>query len=557
GGGALRTEVSDDGSGMAKEDLEICWLPHATSKITGVEDLQTVETLGFRGEALSAISAVARLEIATSRDGGEAWKLAVGPAGSPEGEARVERVNRAKGTTIRVAGLFDSIPARKKFLKREAAEAVLCRQALVDKALAFPETEFRYVQDGELRLFLPAVPTRRERFCAALLGDAEARFVHEIFATGEGFSLSVVVGGSEIHRGDRRLQYVIANGRRIQDFSLLQALEYGTQGWFPNGSRPVGAVYVDIDPGLADFNIHPAKREVRFKDAPAIHRATVRALADFVRRENLGGGSAGHDGAGTTERGYGFPELRENDGPQVLPQAWPAALSDRAGPSYADAMRPQAEIRSGRLAMEALLDERPRFAPLPRPAVPAGDSAAGSARYLGTAFGLFLVAQKDDRLYLIDQHAAHERVIYDRLRARKPVVQELLVPYPFATESEEEDSFLAERSPELAELGILIKREGHGTWLLEGVPDAWKADESETVRSILDLGSSREGMADRWYATMACSAAAKDGDALDDGTAAALAQAAFDLPIPRCPHGRPVWMEITLDELLRAVRRKE
>lgn len=560
GGGARSTEVVDDGSGMEKDDLELCWLPHATSKIRSEEDLQTAETLGFRGEALSAVSAVARLEIVTSRDGREAWKLSVGPGANGSAAPRIDQALRGRGTTVRALGLFDAIPARKKFLKRDASEGTLCRQVLVDKALAFPEIAFRFVQDGELKLFLPAVATRRERFIAALLSDREAPLVHEIAAAGEGFSLSIVVAGPELSRGDRRLQYVIANGRRIQDFSLLQALEFGVQGWFPNGSHPVGAVYVEIDPSLADFNIHPAKREVRFKDAGAIHHAATQALRDFMRRRGVA--KTAREGSGATAPAlFSIPERTY--------QAFDPVNSYTASRGST----------SSRLVMEAMLDSPPAFAPLPGRSqelsrggetgniapidVDRTDTGARTAepepspRFLGTAFDLFLLVERGDRLFLIDQHAAHERLLYDRFHVKPPARQDLLVPYPFRTDSEEEDAFLEKRKADLAGLGLVVERSGKGEWSLEAIPEAWRQSDAETVRAILDLRSAGEDFAERWLATLACKAAVKDGDVLDATTAANLAEAALALPVPRCPHGRPVWTELTREALFKAVRRIE
>lgn len=582
GGGAVRTEVVDDGRGMEKADLELSWLPHATSKIRTDDDLLTVETLGFRGEALSSVSAVARLEITSCAEGGEAWKLGVGPGEAGSAAPRVERGRRTRGTTVRVFGLFDSFPARKKFLKRDAAEASLCRQALIDKALAFPEVAFRFIQDGELKLFLPAVLTRRERFAAALLGDGEAPFTHEISAAGEGFSLSIVIGGPELSRGDRRLQYVIANGRRIQDFGLQQALEYGVQGWFPNGSRPVGAVFVDIDPALADFNIHPAKREARFKDPQAIHRAATGALRDFMRRIGVAeaarnvGEAEGRGGPGADAQGFDWGSAAPEEGsierspqafrdtPGYAPHSYSGSPFRSASPS-AHGFFPErgaggAGQTASRAAMEALLDAPPDFAKPPRNEEVRETPDAGSedaVRLLGVAFGLFLVVQRGKALYLIDQHAAHERMLYDRLRDKPVVSQELLVPYPFVTDSPEEDAFLQSRRADLEALGIKVERDGAEGWMLTALPADWKDAEGDTVRELLDLRKAGADLADQVYATMACRAAAKDGDFLDERTAQALAEEAFRLPIPRCPHGRPIWTRMELDDLLRAVRRIE
>ena len=227
-GGISRIEVVDDGGGMGREDLELCHLAHATSKIRCLDDLKTAVTLGFRGEALAAAAAVSRLEILSSRDGREAWKLCVGPG--EKNPPNLEQSRRVKGTSVRAIGLYDTIPARKRFLKRPGSEGAACRQIFNEKALAFPGIAFRYSQDESLKRFLPPAPSLKERFSQLFLEERESVFLREITAIGNGFSVSVVAGGPELSRNDRRFQFVYANNRRIQDYSLLQALEYGLQG---------------------------------------------------------------------------------------------------------------------------------------------------------------------------------------------------------------------------------------------------------------------------------------------------------------------------------------
>jgi DNA mismatch repair protein MutL len=224
-GGCKKIEVADDGVGMNREDLEICYLDHATSKINGLDDLDTAVTLGFRGEALAAAAAVSRLEIVSS-NGKEAWRIETGPGENYP--LKPEQTRRTKGTTVRALNLFESTPARKKFLKREGSEGTLCRQAFIDKALAFPNINFRFIQDGKLKDFFPAVQSKKERFAAALL-TGEENFLHEINVTGEGFNAAVVIGSPDLYRNDRRQLFVFANGRKVQDYSLIQAMEYGAQ----------------------------------------------------------------------------------------------------------------------------------------------------------------------------------------------------------------------------------------------------------------------------------------------------------------------------------------
>jgi DNA mismatch repair protein MutL len=524
-GGIAKTEVSDDGEGMGREDLELCWLTHATSKIRSLEDLKAAETLGFRGEALAAAAAVARLEIVSSRDGREAWKLDAGPGESRP--SRVEQARRSKGTSVRALGLFDSIPARKRFLKREGSEAASCRQIFNDKALAFPGLSFRFIQDRSLKTFLPPVSSYKERFLQIVLSQKDELFVHELTAQGPGFSAVIVIGGPEICRNDRRQQYVFANGRRIQEFSLLQALEYGAQGWFPNGLHPAGAVFVDIDPALADFNIHPAKREARFADPGAIHHAVTSALRDFCRRSE----AARNKRAEAETGSFAFSWEKQQGGTSRLVQ---------------EALTPPFPV-PGKNAWAAEIPPAYAAGPSPEP-------LPGASRYLGRLFGLFILVERENRLYIIDQHAAHERILYDSLLSGPIPRQELLAPIPFAAESAGDDCFLKAAKQDLEKLGVVIT-EDEGSWRIEALPADWRLGDRETVEAILGLRTAGENLAERWAATLSCHSAIKDGDWLDPASALDLAEKAFRLPVRRCPHGRPIWYELSREDLFKAVKR--
>jgi DNA mismatch repair protein MutL len=529
-GGCKKIEVSDDGDGMIREDLELCTFTHATSKIRKLDDLDTAVTLGFRGEALAAAAAVSRVEIVSSTDGRTAWLFETGPGESHP--SKIEQTRRTKGTTVRALNIFESIPARKRFLKREGSEAALCRQVFIDKALAFPSINFRFIQDGKLKDFFPAVSAKKERFAAALLQAQEINFLHEINVTGAGFTAAVVIGGAELYRNDRRQLFVFANGRRVQDFSLIQAMEYGCQGWFPNGVHPVGAVYVEIDPSLADFNIHPAKREVRFRDPGAIHHAISGGVKNFFHSYFL-----------RTSRKEPQPEenATQRDGEfNFQNTSFEQKQSMEGKKDYSN--NNFASSAPSRLCENSF----------------ANDSAApvyGDMRYAGRVFGLFILIEWGEKLYLIDQHAAHERILYNRFLEETIPKQELLAPIPFTTQSAEEDAFLEAKKEELSRLGVDIVKDGDG-WSIEALPADWKMGDAETVKEILELSAAGEDMTKRWAATVCCRAAIKDGDYPDDETAFSLGREALELPDPRCPHGRPIWTEISKKALFRAVRRE-
>jgi len=547
-GGCKKVEVSDDGGGMTREDLEICSLTHATSKIKCLDDLNTANTLGFRGEALAAACAVSRLEIVSSVDGRDAWRLATGP-----GETRapeIEQTRRTKGSTVRALNLYETIPARKRFLKRESSEATLCRQVFIEKALAFNGINFRYVQDGKLKDFLPAVKTKKERFAAAVLQTGEENFLHEINVTGSGFSAVVVIGGPELYRNDRRHIYIFANGRKVQEYSLLQAVEYGSQGWFPNGVHPVAAVYVQIDPSLADFNIHPAKREVRFRDSGAIHQAISGGVKNFFHSLYLKNSSQNNAPEAEDEASYGERRGYNSRGESS------AGYSQRGEKEFSFTYNNNSEVKRNTEEHEKFTDfvsASLRNRENSSSNIPA--AAHGDMRYAGRLFDLFILMEWGDKLYIIDQHAAHERILYNKFLSEPVPKQELLAPIPFTAESDDEDTFLSANKEELSRLGVEIEKDGE-SWSIEALPADWRMGDADTVKEILGLRLAGENMAKRWAATFCCRAAIKDGDILDDTTAFELGKQALALPDPRCPHGRPVWTEISKEALFKAVRRE-
>ena len=550
-GGIKLVEVIDDGEGMSRQDLSVCHLTHATSKIRSLDDLLKISTLGFRGEALAAAAAVSSLEILSSRDGREAWRLRVGPG--EEKRPILEQNSRNKGSSIKAMGLFDNIPARKRFLKKSGHEAEACRQILLEKAMAFPSISFRYSQDGKVKLLLDAVPSHRERFCQIYLKEEEKNFLYEIYSqnlepdqnelAGSGFSLIIIAGGPELSRRDRSHLFVFANNRRIRDYGLLQAFEYGLEQFFPGGNHPIGAVFVNIDPALADFNIHPAKREVRFKDASAIHHAISSTIRDFFRRRefSLRGENQDIDYAPSAEL-----EFLVNDS------------LERSSIEQGSAEHGSMADRPVHIFHDAHPLKLPAFEKQPDATIGNIANSTVESKYIGRLFDLFILIERGERFFIVDQHAAHEAILYNGFIKEPIAKQELLVSIAFETESEEEDNFLEKTRDELSALGIDIERENSskkGLWHITALPSGWKLSDEKTISEIKKLQSAGDSFARSWMISLSCWGAVKDGNYLDDHTALLLAEEAFRLPFDRCPHGRPIWHEISRNELLKAVKR--
>lgn len=564
GGGIDRIRVTDNGCGMTADDLSICTQTHTTSKIAAEDDLLSLATLGFRGEALSSIQAVSRLEITTTRDGREAWKLEL---------AHIKPDRLHVGTIVSIEDLFGNFPARRQFLKRASAETLLCRQIFTEKALAWPEIEFRFSVDGAQKLMLAPESTLRERTLAALSPKESETFFHEIHGSGEGFSFTAVLGSPDVVRVDRRDLMVFVNGRRIMEYSLLQAMEYGCEGHFPNGGHPFGLLFVTIDPSLVDFNIHPAKREARFRDIGVLHHAVSSTIRDFFRRYTIATLTRSEDAASGTR------ELFSADGGDASRGSYGGSTSgtrgyalERPSEPYAggsgSSPRWNAEPRTARAGGDYVPDlaraaestgMQTESASAAAPEI--GSTQNGSAnastgfRYLGQVFNTFLAIEKNGLFYLMDQHAAHERILFDDLFSRSGERQELLVPYRIETSSDTEDAYLASANEAVAQAGFTLESEGDGIWQVTAVPTRWTGTQADLAEDLLDSAREPASLVSHLYATAACRAACKAGDVLDDDTARNLAVRAFALAEPVCPHGRPLWIVMDEAELFARIKR--
>lgn len=565
GGGAELVRVRDDGSGMGRADLELCALPHATSKIAEADDLLRLSTLGFRGEALASMAAVGELCITSATRDDAAWRLRCGPGKPPQ----VEPWRGSRGTTVELRALFDGFPARKQFLKRASAEAAACRQVFVEKAMAYPELSFRLSSGERTLLALPAAG-RIERCMAATGAELPKEFFRELVASGRGFSARIVAGSADCHRSDKKHLQVYVNGRRVQEYALAQALEYAYREALPGGAYPYAYAFIEVDPALADFNIHPAKREVRLRNLDDIRRGLIDAargmLSARARAASAGLSLGRASAAPRAQASLGFERaaLREERG------SW-EAIADLAReargrgrtalPGYGDA---DAELAyAGGARAEASPAAGPMGGaegpmelaegPAERGEIDFG-GYVGRFRYLGQALGVFLVAELEGELLLLDQHAAHERMLYDELMAGEAVAQELLVPLVYEPESDAEDEYLQAVAPSLEALGFRLRREG-GAWLLEAAPAFLPSSKTGAVFELLRGKPEPGAVVKEAAARAACRAAVMDGDALDDAAARGLIARALALPDPHCPHGRPIWIRLSKAELYKAVRR--
>ena len=573
GGGIGRIRVTDNGCGMSREDLAICTDTHTTSKIATAEDLLSLHSLGFRGEALSSIKAVSDLEITSTRSGPAAWKWQLG---------KIFPARLNAGTVVQVENLFENFPARKQFLKRAAAETALCRTVFLDKALPHYTIEMRFITDGELRFLLPSAQSLRERCLAAFSFKEPETLFFEIEGNGEHFSFRVVLGSPDVVRSDKRSIMVFVNGRRITEFGLTQAIEYGSEGYFPNGGHPVAFLFLTVAPSRVDFNIHPAKKEARFQDYSAIHHAVSGAVGSFYRQHTVASLLKEKYDPDLTrpfdfQRGESDGNLKQQSGVQSeygnrqgrYGSALCQIASTAAVPySTGGHIIPPPAAKGTSFADEAWesLSYAAAGASLDHGTAP---TASGTAPYmqnppdipsadfklLGQVAGTFIAVEKNDALYLIDQHAAHERIIFEQLQHNIGGVQELLIPYRIITSSEENDAFIRKHRELLCEAGFALADEGAGVWQVTAVPARWTGTERDLIRDITGVRKNAGNILYQILASAACRAACKDHAILDPVTQQRIAAQAFELPEPICPHGRPIWIVLTREELFKRVKR--
>ena len=508
-GGMARVRVVDDGAGMDPVVLALCGQPHATSKIETEDDLLRVTSLGFRGEALSSIALCSRLSVTSSTGGPEPPHRVEVHGGR---QVSFEASQGRRGTIVDVTELFFNYPARRKFLRGVSAESGLCRTVFADRAVAHPGTAFRLFSEGELKLSLPA-SSPVERIAAAWASLVDGRLLRETAAEGEGFTVRIVAGDPAVRRRDRKLLQAFVNGRRVSEYSLLQAAEHGYSGFMPGGWFPAAFIFIRIDADLVDFNIHPAKKEVRFRNLPDVHRAISRAVQEMLAPPARASPLASRGEAGAVAGGE--PTQRR------IPFSVPA---------------------------------RPGFAlPATPDPVPAPQGLHPEIRYLGQVFGVFLLFELPGRLLLMDQHAAHERIIFERLGARAPVLQELLFPLGFDV-SDDEARRLETAGAELEALGVVLRSAGARSYEVTALSEDFKALPEERLIELLKTAGGEEWR-HRFRAGAACKMAIREGDRVDAVTAVELCAQALGLAVPRCPHGRPLWHEIQEEALLRLVDR--
>jgi DNA mismatch repair protein MutL len=530
-GGIDSIRIVDNGRGMSREDLELSIREHATSKIRTADDLLTARTLGFRGEALASIAAVSRLEI-TSREAESVsgWKITVEPGVSP----RIEAISARQGTSVSVRGIFEKYPARRQFLKRPSSEAMLCHQSFVERALAHPAISFGWDSGAFTETLAPALPIER---LGALYPDLPSSLLFSLMIEKENYSFTVLYADPSVHRRDRKFTQVFVNRRKVPEWGLLSVLEYAYSRYLPGGMRPCVFCFAEIDPSLADFNIHPAKREVRIKNLETI-KASLYDGFKAALENNFG--------KSDSLKMVTIPDMEtqgNRDSTHESPTGREKNFCSQPGIAYGQGTTISDQRLSADFWEKVKSTPKEEVSSIPQ----------NGFRLLGHAFGPFIVFEMNSCLYILDQHAAHERILYDGILSRSPETQPLLVPYILDDLSAGQSALLERTIPQLSASGYAARKED-SVWIIESVPLLLG---EEAIPALIEwLENEIEDLAGKsLVATMACRAAIKDGEILDENAARELIRMSLELPFPRCPHGRPIWVKLDKTSLYRMVGR--
>lgn len=593
GGGATYLRVTDDGCGMTPEDAGIAFLRHATSKLHDAQGLEAIGTMGFRGEALAAISAVSHITLTTRRQGAPSGTHMTLDAGEIQD---MYETGCPEGTTMIVRDLFYNTPARRKFLKTDRAEGAACAAAALRCALGRPDVSVRCIRDGEELFFSPG-DNKLDSCVYSLLGRELAKTLLPCEGEVDGVRVHGFISSPAAGRGSRAQQHFFCNGRWIKSAALQTALEQAYRNTLLVGRFPACVLYVELSCAAVDVNVHPAKTEVKFSHERAVFDAVYYGARAALEAERT-------PAAAAPKLSVPKPEPASAPAPKADPFL-PAAPSRSAAPAapvfsgartYAPAAPAEEAVSFRSPTASAFAAPRvtppPVFPapartapqpPMPKPAVQGVQTAlepesaepetpsplahavppeTPPARLIGEAMHTYILVEKGDTLILIDKHAAHERINFDRLRQNPADIpsQTLLEPLPFTPDASDAE-VLQQHGDTLAELGFTLEPFGRSDYILRGVPAQIDAGDAlpalEEICAQLRHGAHTDAQAvrDEVLKTVACKAAIKAGWQTEPEELLRLADAVCAGEVKYCPHGRPVAVTLTRRELDKLFKR--
>ena len=569
-GGITYMRVTDDGKGMERDDIPLAITAHATSKIKNADDLESIKSLGFRGEALHSVAAVSTMEILTARKGNSEGSFArvvggkleeVSPAGCPE------------GTTITVRELFYNTPARMKFLKKDSSEAGLCEDVVRRTALARPDISVRFINSGKEIFFTPGDNILRNAVYSIYGKDVAAAMIDADY-TENGIHVYGLVGKAELSRGNRNYQTFFVNGRCVINRTLYFALQESYRSHMMTGRFPAAVLNIDLNPALCDVNVHPSKAEIKFADdravSGAVYWAAKNALYSVTEQRVM-----------QLEK-RNEPQIKENaeKKPQIsasepiykseesvqIKKPYEAVFKSYASPKASEPdPAPKMYIQTPNEIYSAPPEEKTeekKTEILQSVMQTKAVEEEPEIRILGQLFGTYIVAEYGDSMIMADQHAAHERLIYEELVSGKgnPASQVLLMPETLVLTGAEFGIY-SDNADFFAEAGFEIEEFGHNTVRISMIPVSLDlSDAASSVTEMISvLGAGREkisALRDKALYTVACKAALKAGQKLSENEQKELIKNVLALSgQATCPHGRPVILKLTKHQIEKQFKR--
>jgi DNA mismatch repair protein MutL len=543
--------VMDDGSGMSNDDARVAFERHATSKITTDTDLEAIRTMGFRGEALSSIAAVAQIRMLTAERGAPSGTLIEIEGGMVKA---VSAAAAPPGTSLEISHLFYNTPARLKFQKSPATEFSHIVAAVSRQAMAHPSIRFKLTHNRKPVFDLPASMSVKER-TFQLYGGEIAENLVEFSGGRDEVRIQGLLGRPGFTRADKTYQDFYVNRRAVKNPALSHALYAAYSDMLMRDRHPVGFIFIEIDPALVDVNVHPAKSEVRFRNQSQIHDLVRDVIREGLRAQGMperGSAAAGPAPDGVKEALSDYFKSLPGEVRGADPARYPVPFGRRkrdvnsAGPHYAF---PPPHLQPPPDA--------------PTPSAPAFDSLLAP---LAQVHDSFIIAQSPEGMAIIDQHAAHERVLFEKLQDQfvtgSVPVQDLLIPIPVEP-GPAQSVLLSELLPDLGRLGVLVEEFGNGTFMIKAVPSLLShADGKRLLLDILDEvtvhGNSgkMEELRDEILSVMACHPAIKIHRKLDGREMERLLEDLFKCRMPHtCPHGRPTVVRFSIEEIKRLFKR--
>nr|WP_267510015.1 DNA mismatch repair endonuclease MutL [Borreliella garinii] len=561
-GGIHKILIIDNGSGISKEDLKICYLPHTTSKISSEEDLRKIETLGFRGEALSSIAICSNISITSSTTGNESYQIEV-ENGIKKCFKKQPAIN---GTIVNVTKIFHNFPARKRFLKQEPIETKMCLKVLEEKIITHPEINFEINLNQKLRkiYFKESLIDRVQNVYGNVIENNKFKVLKKEH---ENIKIELFLAPANFSKKSKRYIKTFVNRRPIDQKDLLEAITNGHSRIISPGNFPICYLFLEINPEYIDFNVHPQKKEVRFFNLPFLFKLISDNINNFFDKD------INNYNEIVIKR-----QLTDDDNLiEIINQ--PKNLNQTNTYDIIQNKNLETEHTVNELSKNiiqndiglkrynSIIQNRPSFKEnitnifsddflaFEEPQNK-NEKEEIKFNYIGQIFSEFLIVEKVNEIYFIDQHAVHEKIIYEKLRNSKKTVQKLLIPIEFTIVDKNIEEIIDSEIEEYKKMDIIISKIGPKKYQLESIPNICNQYEN-TLINFFQSRKSRtiNSLESDLYATIACRKAVKTNDILSLEFSKFLIDEFFKLEIKHCPHGRKIYYKISKFELEKKVAR--